>query len=137
MTGKRAAATPEKLETARRLCAAMKYAGVTQDQLAKAMNVSNPTAHQWMTGAVTPRPHRLEGIAKLVNVGVGWLLLQDDMDRPLTNKLLRIFEAIGRDRLDYLDSLASDELRDLIDAHELARGRTRRRQRDHEPEPKP
>lgn len=128
---KRAEPSVDKLETARRLRAAMDHAGINQDRLAKAIGVANPTAHEWMTGAVTPRPHRLQKIAKLVGADVGWLLLQDDMDRTLSGKLLRLYEIVGRDRIDYLDSLSDEELRDLVDAHELTRARqTRRTKRD-------
>lgn len=49
------------------------------------------------------------------------------MTRCLSDKFLQLFETIGRDRLDYLNSLDAQELRDWIDASQLDRLRAARR----------
>jgi transcriptional regulator with XRE-family HTH domain len=127
---KLAATTEDRLEFSRRLCASMKNAGINQDGVAKAMGVANPTVHEWMTKGVTPRPQKWKRLARVVGAEVGWLFAQEDetaMPRSLTAKFLQLFEAIGRDRLDYMNSLDVAELRGMIDSHELAHTREARR----------
>lgn len=132
---KRAAPTPQRAEFARRLKALLDHWRMDQRELAKQMGVSDTTIHQWVTGAVMPRVQRLRKLAALFNERPDFFLPGEDADgdtdplggRALSHKLLRLSDAIGPDRLDYLDSLSVDDLRALVDEHELRRSREARR----------
>jgi transcriptional regulator with XRE-family HTH domain len=127
---KRAAPTPERDEFARKLRVLLDHWRMSQRDLAKHMGVSDTTVHQWVTALVTPRSQRLRKLAALFNEQPDFFLPGDDEalgGRALSHKLLRLAEAIGPDRLDYLDSLAADELCALVDDHELRRSREARR----------
>lgn len=130
-------AGPPNPEFGRRLSAAMDHAGLLQKDLVRELGVSAPTVSDYMSGKGTPRPHRLRRIAELVNETIDWLLGKDTMERGLSSKLLRLYETIGRERIDYLDELSADELREMVDRHELARSRSRRLAKRREPKPKP
>lgn len=122
--------TDEKLEVARRIRLCMAAAGMTeQRELARYMSVSDPTVHDWVTGEVTPRTHRLRKIAALGGETLDWILGRDEMEPQISRKLTRLAEIIGCDRLTYLDELGADELREMIDRHELERQRQHRRDR--------
>jgi len=46
----------------------------------------------------------------------------------LSSKVARLFEILGPERILYLDALSAEELRALVDKHELARSRGLRRE---------
>lgn len=122
------ARTGDSIETGRRISLALDHAGRNQKDLADALHVSNPTVHDWVTGEVTPRPHRLVGIAEYTGTSVDYLLLRDEkMDRDVASKLTRIGLELGRDRIDHLSDLPGTELRRLVDEHELQWHRERTR----------
>lgn len=120
---------------AENLKAALDHAGLMQTDLARLLAISDATVSQYVSGEVTPRPHRLRQIASIVHATVDWLLGQGEMERGLQHKLLRIYSTIGRERLDYLDEMDAAELREMIDRHELEATRRRRRSRQQEPKP--
>ena len=65
----------------------------------------------------------------VIGARVDWILGIDEMgrNRSLSELLMRLVDRAGQDRLDYLDDLPEDELRELIDQHELSRARRKRR----------
>ena len=124
---KKVAKKPADPEICRRLKVALDQAGKTQRDLARHCRVTDPTVSAWVTGIVTPRPHRLVAIADFVGESIDWLMNRETMDRVLSSKLVRLAEILGRDRIEYLHDLSAEELIGLVDAHELARSRARRR----------
>jgi len=125
--GKKSAQTPESAERARRLRILLAQHRMLPTDLARLLNVSDPTVHGYVTGYGTPRPHRLVEIAEKLDESVDWLLGRDKMGSFLSGKLARLAEILGPDRIDYLNALSEEELRELVDEHELERARRLRR----------
>ena len=124
-------ATPERIERGKRIALALEDAGKLQTDLAAELGVSNPTVHDWVSGTVTPRPHRLVEIGRFLHCSVDWLLLKDDeMEFDVASNLTRFGLAIGREGLEFIGELSADEQREMVERYEVhlaRRKRTRRR----------
>ncbi|WP_372884965.1 helix-turn-helix domain-containing protein [Shimia sp.] len=57
-----------------RLAAARQYAGLEQTEFARRLGVKNATARGWEDDLNEPRANKLQMMAGLLNVSVGWLL---------------------------------------------------------------
>lgn len=78
-------------EGARRLAAFLRNNGITQLSAAEALGVSDPTVHDWVSGAKRPKAHHRDAIATWTRGVVGtetWLTAEERASR----KAVRPFE---------------------------------------------
>jgi len=79
-----------------RLAALRKAAGLSQTELAKAINIPQQTIGYWETSAVPPRSDVLPGLAKALGVKVEVILGETPVNAPRrpgpVGKLQKIFE---------------------------------------------
>ena len=61
-----------------RLRAARNAAAMTEQTLARLIGVKAATISSWEQGRVAPRANRLQMIASVLNVSIGWLLNGED-----------------------------------------------------------
>jgi HTH-type transcriptional regulator, cell division transcriptional repressor len=57
-----------------RLCAARDHAGLSQDGLAQRLGVRNTTVDAWENDQIEPRANRMQMLAGMLNVSLGWLM---------------------------------------------------------------
>lgn len=106
------------MSTASRIRKARRNAGFSQSQLADLMKVTRSACGQWeMEGGTTPRGHRLERLASILNVTVEWLATGEGAPEgaPRTADGVPI----------YRNGLTDDE-RTLLDAYSHLDGDTRK-----------
>lgn len=70
----RAALQIARMEMAERIAIRRKAVGLSQSQLGKAVGVTGSAVSQWERGLDSPRPDKLERLARALEVDVGWLL---------------------------------------------------------------
>ena len=123
---------PEKADQklAARIAAAVDHSGKTQAEVAKEAGISEGHFSNVVTGNDTVGRDTLRRIAGAVDERLDHLQGMDDLGKKkLSEKLTHLYEALGRDRLDMLDELDAEEIREWADEYELRRARRLRREK--------
>jgi len=123
---------PEKVDQAlaARIAAAVDHCGKSQAQIAKEVNISEGHLSNIVTGNDTVGRDTLRRIAVAVDERLDHLEGLDELGKKkLSEKLTQLYEKLGRDRLDMLDELDADEVREWADEFELRRARRLRRKK--------
>ena len=58
------------------------HAGMTQEELADALGVTNGTVSRWETGKISPSVSNLKRLSQSLGVSVGYLLDEDPPGTP-------------------------------------------------------
>lgn len=87
---------------------------MTQEELAKKMNVIQPNVHRWEKDLVTPSVETIKKIAKILNVSVDGLLFTEEERRKLRVTDKELLERVKD--IENLDDEDRQALIRLIDA---------------------
>jgi transcriptional regulator with XRE-family HTH domain len=126
-------------EVGRRITAAMTYMGISVNEVASALKVSQPAVSNWRIGKTLPDQSHMQKLAKMLKQSVDWLMFgKTELGSLLDKRLTDIALSLSKDTIDLLATpgLPEDELRSLleqlIERHELqppSDGRSRIRRR--------
>ena len=81
--------------------------GITQSQLAEALDIENVTVSRIETGAQLPSIDRLDEVAKVLKVSLTALLAETDKVSALTDMLLEVAKNLPTRELEFLYQFAA------------------------------
>jgi transcriptional regulator with XRE-family HTH domain len=109
---------PPDAEIARRIRRALEYHGVSQAELARRVDVTRAAVSQILSSEVTPSDETLIAIGEALGEDWEWLGNRNLSGKTGLGALIgNLYDRLGDDRIRYLESLSTEELRGLIDLH--------------------
>ena len=103
--------------------------GLKNRDVARHAKVADATVSQWRDALYSPSIENFRKLAELFKVSLDFLIdgAPDPVHGPIELDVLDLLERLGPDRVAYLHTIPTEELRALVDQDELRRVRATRR----------